>query len=457
MKRLALVCLIGCVPSHGAVWRPVGSEIERRVGQPAMWGEIDAKTTAAVEQLLARPLDRAAAVRIALAMNRRLQAEYERLGVAAGAIASATVLAPTEVDLAFKLGIGSGHDETEVDVTQDILDLIQLPQRRGIASAELGAARAHAVAATVELVARVEGAYVDVVAAQQELELRQTAFDAASASADLMERIHAAGNVSDLVLARERDRREETRLDLGRAQLEVELRREALNEVLGVSGHATKWTIAERLGDLPATPPALDDLEVTAVTASLDLEAAKQEAEAAAGRVGVARVRAWLPELGVGVAATREEDAWRAGPAIRIGLPIFDQQQGPRARANAELRRARNEHGAIAVELRARARATRQRVLEAFAEARHVRDVLLPLRQHIVTETLLHYNAMNATPADLLLARRDLVDAGRQYIDALRRFWRADADARALARGAMLGPVDADARATTSTPSEDHR
>ena len=364
------------------------------------------------------------------------------------------MLRPLELDASYMFGLTSGaENEIELEATQDILDLLQLAQRRSIAQAELAAARVRAVAATVMLVTRVEQAHVDVVAAHQELELRQTAFDAASASAEIAERMFAAGNIAELAVARERDRREQTRLELGRAQLDVELRREALNEVMGVSGRATKWTVDQRLPELPATAPALDALEQTAVAASLDLEATKQEAEAAAGRVGVARVRAWLPELGIGVGVHREEDAWRVGPAIKLGVPLFDQQQGPRAKANAELRRARKELTAIAVELRARARATRQRVLEAYAEARHLRDVVLPLRQKIVDEALKQYNAMNATPFELLVARREVVDAGRQYIEALRRYWRADADARALARGAMIGASEAERRAPSSPAS----
>jgi outer membrane protein TolC len=143
---------------------------------------------------------------------------------------------------------------------------------------------------------------------------------------------------------------------------------------------------------------------------------------------------------------------------VSVGLPLFDQQQGPRARAHAELRRARNEAIATAVELRARARAVRQRVLGAHAEARHLRDVVLPQRQRLLDETLRQYNAMNASTAELLLARRDLVDAGRMYIEALRRFWRASADARALARGAIPRATGDGAAApeAAAAPSEGH-
>ena len=453
MRPLLLFLVLafaGCMPSRTAVFHPVDREVERRLGIGATWGDV--RVPAAIDQLLKAPINRDAAIRIALAKNRRLQAQYDQLGIAASDVAAATVLAPTEVELQYKRSLDGDGSELEVEAVQDILDLLQLPQRRGAAQADLAAARARAVAATIELVANVERAYVDMVAAQQQLELRQTAFDAASASADIIERMHAAGNVPDLALARERDRREQTRLDVARAQLDVEEAREAMNEVLGLSGKDTTWSVATRLPDIPAAPPALDSIERDAVAASLDLAAIHSESEAAAGRLGIARVRTFLPELGIGVAASRNDGDWEVGPALSIGLPLFNQQQGPRARANAELRRSRNEASATATELRARSRAARQRVLVTYAEARHLRDFVMPLRQRIVDETLKQYNAMNASTFELLTARRDLVEGGRQYIDALRRFWRASADARALVRGAMPRG-GADERAPTSSTS----
>lgn len=432
----------GCVPSRSSTFSPVASDVERRVGlRPAWQDSADPRVLAAVRELLSQPLTRDAAVRIALASNRSLQARYDELGIAAAAIATATVLAPTEVDLELK-GMFAGTTETEISATQDILDLLQIGQRRGIAQADLAAARARAVAATVELVADVEKAFNEIVAAQQQLELRQTAFDAAAASAEVTERMHAAGNTTTLDLARQRDQREQARIDLARAQADVEVAREHLNRMLGLSGEDTRWVAGDRLEDVPAAAPSLDNLERDAIAANLALTATRADARAAAGRLGVARLRAWLPELGVGVAATREgnganDDEWSVGPAMRIGLPIFNQQQGPRARAAAELRRSENLTIATAVNVRAQARALRQQVLEAHAEARHLKEVVLPLRQQVLDETLKQYNAMNATTFELLLARRELIDAGRQYIDALRRYHNASAIARALARGGL--------------------
>lgn len=439
MKRLviAMVSVCSCVPSRTAVFRPVEDDL-RRLDLAASWSPAsqDPRVPAAVAELLTRPLVLDAAVRIAVANNRRLQAEYDELGIAAASVAEATVLAPLDVGFSYAAALDGDGSETEIDAVQDVLDLVQLPQRRGSARAELAAARSRAVAATVELAAEVEAAFYELVAAEQRLELRHTAFDAASASAEVTARMHGAGNATDLDLARERDQREQSRVDVARAEVDVEIAREALNRLLGLSGEDTKWTVEGRLPELPAATPALDDLEIAAVDASLELKAIRSEAEAAAGRLGIARLRSFLPSFGLGVALGREDqESWHAGPAVRIGLPIFNQQQGARARANAELNRARNQLTATGVDVRSLARAARQVALEAHAEALHLRDVVLPLRQQVLDETLKQYNAMNATTFELLVARRELVDAGDQYIDALRRYWTAHATVTALRRG----------------------
>ena len=433
LALLASAALVSaCVPSRASVMAPV----VRR--------SFDARLPEAIDQLLQRPLELDTAVRIAIANNRHLQARYEDLGIAAAGIAEATVLAPLEIDVSYARGLDGDGGEIELDAVQDILGLVLVPHRRGAARAELAAAQIRAADATIALAAEVEIAFHELVAAQQSLELHQTAFDAASASAEIVERMHAAGNATDLDLARERKLREDERIAVARAQTDIELHREALNRLLGLTGVDTHWSVAARLAEIPAEPPALDDLEPAAITANLELEALGHEVDAARSRRGIARVRAVLPELGVGLSIGREdEEDWHVGPAVRIALPIFDQQQGPRARARAEQRRAEQERTATAVDVRALARAARQVALTAHAEAAHLRDVVLPLGQQVLDETLRQYNAMNATSFELLTARRELVDAGQQYIDALRRYWTAIARVEALRRGVALDGEEA--------------
>jgi outer membrane protein TolC len=432
--RVLVVCsLVACVPSRSDLRGPVDADLARRLGAPVELAPADPH---AVDALLGKPLDADAAVRVALLASPRVRAALDDLGIAGGDLAAALAPGPAHVDV--QLRRGGGASELEIDAIQPVLQLITGWRARAAARAELVAARVNATAIALRLAARVEIAFHDLLAAQQELELRRTAFDAADAAALVRERMHAAGNTTDLALARDRDAREQARIDLARAEAEVGQKREQLNALLGLSGDRTKWTAT---GELPAPPdaaPALDDLEPAAVTASLELAAGRAHASAAESRLGDERVRAVLPDLGVGVSAIDRDRVWEWGPAVRIGLPIFDWRSGPRARAAAELARADHELEAEAVELRARARAARIAALEAYQEAHHLHEVVLPLRQQVVDQTLLHYNAMDADPFQLIVARRELVEAGHEYLDALRRYANAMSEIAALRRGIQL-------------------
>lgn len=435
MRRvwLAAALLLGCVPSRTAVFGPVDRDVEKRLGIGVTWSEGES-TTKAIETLLAAPLEVDTALRVALARNRHLQARFDELGIAASEVADATVLAPLEVDANYKRA-SAGNSEVELTAVQDVLGLFQLGQRRDIAGAQLRAARARAVAATVQLAFEVETAFSDVVAAIQERELVQTAFDAAMASADLVERQHAAGNATDLQLVREQEQRERMRVEVTRADQLIRERRARLAALLGIDADYP-WSVRGRLPEAPSQAPALDDLANAAFASNLDLTALRADADAATARRHYATVRAFVPEIGAGIAVARREGGdWEVGPAIRVGIPLFDQQQGPRARARAEESKARNEAAATRNDVRADAEITRARVLQAFGEARQLFDVVMPLRKRVLDETVLHYNAMNANTFELLSARRDMVDVGRQYIDALRRYWNAMAEVHALRRG----------------------
>lgn len=178
---LAAALLVGYVPSRSTGFDPVDREVQHRTGLGVAWPE-ESRSTAAIDALLTKPLDLDAAVRIALVRNHRLQARFDELGIAASQVDDATVLPPLTADANYKRAVSGSGSEIEVTVVQDVLDLLQIGQRRGVANAELRGAQIRAIAATVALAADVEMAFYDLIAAQQERELVQTAFDAANAS-----------------------------------------------------------------------------------------------------------------------------------------------------------------------------------------------------------------------------------------------------------------------------------
>ena len=421
----------GCAESHRSLLRPVGAELARR-GLPEIGSVSPSQVRAseAVQKLLASPLSLQAALRIALAQNRRLQAQAEELGVARAALTAAT-LPPLEASATYHLGT------LEIDVLADVLSLLELPGRRQAAHAQLDRARAAVVGHAVRLAAEVEISYGGLQAAMAKVTLRQLHFDAASAAALVQERAHEAGGATELALARKLDQRETARSLLGRAQVELLLARERLGKALGLSGADPQWTVAEAPPVLPASAPALDELEREAVSASTELEMTRASARERAQRAGASRLRRFLPSLAVGAVAETEGDVWSYGPAVRLALPLSGELTAAQRRDDASLRQAQHELYATAVELRSAARSARLEALGAYAEAAQLRDVVVPLRQRILDETVRHYNAMNADPFAVLLAQQALVEGRQLLLEATARYGAAMAQVSALRRGVM--------------------
>jgi outer membrane protein, heavy metal efflux system len=125
------------------------------------------------------------------------------------------------------------------------------------------------------------------------------------------------------------------------------------------------------------------------------------------------------------------------GPALSVPIPVFDQGQARVARAMAELRRAQQEYYALAVRIRATARAVQERMRGAQDRAVYYRDILLPLRERIVNEAQLQYNAMQMGIFQLLREREQQIETSVAYVEALREYWLARADLEQISSGRL--------------------
>ena len=118
-------------------------------------------------------------------------------------------------------------------------------------------------------------------------------------------------------------------------------------------------------------------------------------------------------------------------------MPLFDQGQARVGRAVAELRRAQQDLYALAVRVRATARAVADRLQGAHDRALYYRDIVLPLQERVVNEAQLHYNAMQLGPIELLRAREQQIEAAGAYVEALRDYWTAYSEYQQLMTGRL--------------------
>jgi len=155
-------------------------------------------------------------------------------------------------------------------------------------------------------------------------------------------------------------------------------------------------------------------------------------------QLGYDTATALIPSVDFGASAEREPvEGWRVGPVLSVPIPLFDQGQARVARAMVELRRAQHEYYALAVRIRATARAVQERMRGAQDRAVYYRDILLPLRERIVNEAQLQYNAMQIGVVQLLREREQQIETSVAYVDALREYWLARADLEQMSGGRL--------------------
>lgn len=452
MKRAALFYLVigtagldGCAavavdPKAG--FPEVSRLVTERAGQEIAWTPGAEETPPALETIETRlkdGLSEDGAIQIALLNNRQLQALYARLGIAQADLVQASLLHNPVVDATAGFPIGGGIADLGFGMAMDFIDLLYTPLRKRVATAKFEEVKLRVAAEVLDVAWRTRTAFYRHQANEQLVEMRRQVAASTAASFELAQHMREAGNMRELDLASEHALAEEAKLDLRLAEVTVRESRETLNALMGLWGEtAQMWTVASvRLPEPPREPLDSARLESRAIERSLDLAAAEQLIVAAAENAGLDRASGLIPELILGGRGGRDRGEWKPGPIFILPLPFFDRGQARLARAQAELRQTRELHYALAVRIRAVTRTTRDRIDGHRDRALHYRDVLLPVRDRVLQETQLQYNAMQVGPLDLLRAKEQQIETAVRYIDTLREYWTAHADLALILAGRL--------------------
>lgn len=421
--------------------------IDQRIGRRVHWNQgtpEDEKVAEAIRSMLQQELTQDEAVQIALLNNRSLQATYEELGIAQADVVQAGLLRNPTFSASFRFMDKSvdGHrsTNTEFSVDQDFLDLLMLPLRKRVATAGFEQVKLRVSNAVLNLAADVRSAYYTLQADEQTLEMRQTVAQATEAAAELANRQLEAGTLKPLDVANQQGFHAQAKLDVAHTDVQIVAGRERLNRLMGLWGYDTAWRLPVRLPELPASEMPLEHLESTAVSQRLDLAAARQEMQVVAYALSLTKKFRYFTvfEFGVDTEHDPTDRLNLTGPHVTIELPIFDQRQAAIARLEAQLRQSQQRLSSLAVDIRSEVREARDRILAARNIVKYYHDTVLPLRKQIVDEAQLYYNGMLIGVYELLLAKQNQINAGGEYIEALRDYWIARADLERVVGGRLI-------------------
>lgn len=428
-------------------YRDVAAVVRDRSGHRLAWDrhtEEDPQVRRAVEQLLAAPLGVDAAVQVALLRSPHLRATLEELSIGQADLVQAGLLS----NPVFTIGRTAWEQEhispnVFASVEASFLDLLTLPLKKRVASAELEATKLTVADAVLELAGETRKAYYEALAAQQVAGVRALVSEAAEAAAELARRQAAAGTMNDLALNAELALASQAHLDATRSAGEAATAREHLNQRMGTWGTATTWTLPARLPELPAAEVDVSHLEQKAVADRLDLRAARHQVQAVGAALTLGRTTRWTGVVQIHVEAGRLRGSRRFsfGPSVGIELPLFDQRRAAIARLEAMQRQAKSELEALAVDVRAEARTAAIRVLTARAVAEEYRNRLIPIRENLVLFSQQQYDAMLLGVYQLLQAKQAEFDSYRETIEAQRDYWIARSDLERAVGSRLPAPV----------------
>jgi outer membrane protein TolC len=451
----ALAFLAGCTTfSKDGGFDTVSTTASQRLGKDAVLVRTDEDRSAVAkrtQELLSGPLGMDEAIQIALLNNRGLQASYGELGIAEADLVQAGRL--PNPGFTFSRTHGGNDLSISRTFTLGLLNVLTLPLSTRIESRRFEQTRLLAADTMLKVAADARRAYIGAVAAKQSAAYAEQVKDSAEAGAELASRMQQAGNFSKLDYAREQAFYAEAVAQLAKARQQSVAAREKLTRTMGLWGSQAQYDLPERLPDLPATKPELQDLEHFAMQNRLDIQAAKLQTQSVASSLGLSPATRFINALDVGYQNNfTTSDGREQGYEISVEIPIFDWGTSKVARAKAIYLQSANRVAEAAINARSEVRESYSAYVTDYDVAKHYRDEVVPIRKTISDELLLRYNGMLASVFELLADSRDQIGAVNSYIDALKDYWLAETDLQQALGGRLPPLAMASAPSTSMTP-----
>lgn len=440
---LAIALLVGCASPPEAERpepRPLGADLPAYAAPRTPPSPAPAPSREEPQDVI----DLSEALAAALLQNPELAAFSWEVRSREALALQAGLLPNPELELEVENFGGSGNTSA-FDASESTFLLAQLFETAGKRSKRREAAKLDADVAAWEyeiarlsVFASVERAFFDLLAAQEQVALTEELLGVAESSLDAVERLVAAG-------ATPRAERARAAVEAAAARVEVAIARRALQAAR--TALATTWgslspafTRAE--GDL-GTVSAPPDPETVQSWLARNPELGLWDREIARRDAVVALEDARrIPDIEAGAGAKRLEESGDTAIIAVLGvpLPIFDRNQGARAAARSDLRKAEHEKRAVHARLAAALESAYQELAARFDEVTRLRDEILPGAGEAFEQVRQGYAQGLFRNVDVLDAQRRLFELRLRELEVLRGYHQAKAEVERLTGTPLPSP-----------------
>ena len=420
---LLLISLAGCATAAGPDRTQVAEGIRDRSGVTAALGDGRSVTAVPSGVTLQDGLTEEEAVALALWNNAAFQLDLADLGIARADLVEAGMLRNPILSFLFPLG----PKQLEATLRWPLEVLWQRPRRVAVARVSAEAVAARLVQNGLNLISEVKVAFHDALAAEARMPVAADAGRLQHQIAELSSSRLAAGDISEMEARAATTNAARTEQDMRRADYDAIVAKEHLQFLTGIGGAVTDVKLTAPTVDVQ--PNACGDVAKTrqdAAAARPDVRAAELAVEAAGARAGWERSRlitlsAVLDANGSG------KQGFEMGPGIDAEIPLFARNQGPIARADAEVERASRAYLATRQRVDLEIREAAARYEQASKDANLWRDSILSALERDVEVAEKTYAAGEQPYLFVVEAARRAADARLRAIDAAAEVRRAQA------------------------------
>src|SRR5438445_753184 len=322
---------------------------------------------------------------------------------------------------------GSFHGGEEgFFVQQDIVMGGKLGLNRKIFDQELKQAETESEEQKLRVVTNVRMSYIQVLAAQQTLELRQNLSKLASDAVETSQQLANVGQADAPDVLESEVEAQQAQLAVTMAEQNQQRVWKALAAVVG-NPRLALMNLEGRLEDtLPVNADELVEKIVNESPAVRIAELGVKRAEAALTRAK----REPIPDLQLRAGMQQNGELLSDGRSVGlqgfadvgVRIPIFNRNQGNIATAKADAERARREVERVKLVLRERSASVVQNYTFSQAAVDRYKNQMIPRAQNAYKMYTKKYREMAAAYPQVLIAQRTLMQLEVSYINALENF-----------------------------------
>ena len=321
---------------------------------------------------------------------------------------------------------GFDRSETTISLSQLIEFGGKRERRYSVAAHERNLAAWDFETARMELLTGTTKAFIEVLAAQEQLALAEELVQVAEEMLSSVSRRVGAGSTSPVEENRARVELEISRIDRDQEGRSLEAARKKLAAAWGGTGPLFSEAVGT-IEDIPQAPPL--DLLLREVGRNPIL--ARSTAEIGYGRAALELERSLgTPDLLFGAGVRYFNETSHAAFVVEFGmpLPIFDRNQGASQAAACKVRLYEEERRAAVVRIQTELAVPHDALLAAESEVKALRDRALPEAESAFRSIQDAYRRGSIRFTDVLDTERLLFELKSRYFTALVRYHGAVAD-----------------------------